>query len=137
MNRQSNIFWIGVGVLLILIDQVLKYLAAHYFGWPIFLNDQFAFSLPVPKFAMYSLYAVIELAIIYYVIDTFSRQNTRERIAWTLVLAGSISNIAERLVYGAVRDYIPLLGGILNAADFYILVGVAILLFGNFYFRKS
>ena len=122
---------------MILIDQLLKYLAVHYFGWPIFLNDQFAFSLPVPKPVMYSLYAVIELAIIYYVIDTFSLQNNRERIAWTLVLAGSISNIAERIVYGSVRDFIPLLGGILNMADLFILAGVAILLFGNFYFRKS
>ncbi len=133
---RSNYFYVVFGIVLIAVDQLTKYAATHL-GWPIFLNDQFAFSLPVPKFFMYSLYVLIEAGIIYYVARTYVRLNDRERVAWTMVLAGSISNIVERLINGRVKDFIPLLGGILNLADFFILGGVAILLFGNFYLKKS
>jgi lipoprotein signal peptidase len=45
-----------------------------------------------------------------------------------LVLAGGVSNFAERVVRGSVRDFIPLADGVLNIADFYILTGAVLLL---------
>lgn len=52
----------------------------------------------------------------------------KRKLAWTLVFAGAISNVTERVVLGYVRDFIFIFGGILNLADLYILGGVFILL---------
>ena len=54
------------------------------------------------------------------------------KLAWALVLAGGASNIIERIIMGSVRDFIYIhwrnLTGIYNLADFYIIVGVLVLL---------
>lgn len=136
MNSKQYLFWIVLVFAFVAIDQSTKYAAVSY-GLPIFLNDKFAFSLPVPQFLMFCVYAVVELGIIYYVVQNFKRLVTRERLAWALIVGGSFSNIAERIIFGSVKDFIHIFNGILNAADFFILGGVAILLFGNFYLRKS
>ena len=55
--------------------------------------------------------------------------------AWMLIFAGAASNIGERILLGYVRDFIYITfykwTGVYNAADFYILIGIVILLFVN------
>jgi lipoprotein signal peptidase len=41
--------------------------------------------------------------------------------------------VGERIVLGYVRDYLYIFGGILNAADFMIIVGILLLLSGELF----
>lgn len=122
--------WIYITVLFIAIDQLTK-LAASYFGWSIFLNDKFAFSLPVPTFVMYLIYAVVLLGMSLYLFKTWNRFVNVQKVAWAFVYAGGISNIVERIILGHVRDFIPISSGMLNVADFFIIIGLVLLLISN------
>jgi lipoprotein signal peptidase len=119
--------WFVGLIIFILIDQLTK-LAITQLNWSIFLNDQFAFSLPVPRLIMFLIYFVVLVGISFYVYKTWSRFTDIQRWAWVLVFAGGLSNIGERLVLSYVRDFIPFVGGMLNLADFYILIGLFLLL---------
>lgn len=112
---------------LILIDQLSK-LAVSKLGWSIFFNDQFAFSLPVPQVVMYLIYFLVLVGISVYVRKTWKNFSSQQRMAWTFVFAGGLSNVVERIFLGFVRDFIPIAGGVLNFADFYILLGLVLLL---------
>jgi signal peptidase II len=97
-------------------------------GWPIFLNSQFAFSLPLHVAVMYLIYALIIFGIGVYLNRTWNRLSKMQHYAWSFVVAGGLSNIVERLVLGHVRDFIPIANGTLNVADFFILIGLFMLL---------
>lgn len=120
-------FWAFLVVILILIDQLTKFLATQ-FGWSIFFNDQFAFSLPLPPILMYFIYFVVIIGITFYLKNTWSALNRMQHYAWSFVLAGGLSNVIERVVLGHVRDFIPIANGMLNVADFFILLGLVLLL---------
>ena len=120
-------FWIVLTIILIAIDQLTKLIATQL-GWSIFFNDKFAFSLPIPPFAMYIIYTLVLIGMTYYVFQTWKRFNTMQKYAWAFVYAGGISNIVERIVTGHVKDFIPIANGILNVADFFILTGLLLLL---------
>ncbi len=113
-------------MLLIFIDQLTKNLAENKF-----LNFQFAFSLPVGAGVMFFLYALILVLILNYCLKHYSQFTKIEWLAWLAIFAGALSNIIERIVLGYVRDWIYILNGVLNLADFYIIAGVIILLVYN------
>lgn len=127
--------------LLIVVDQVVKYeiFSHHIDGGFIlpFQNNNFAFSLHVPIVIIYLLYGVILVFILKYFFSNFKKFSSLELIAWLLILAGAFSNIGERIVLGYVRDFILILSGIFNLADFYIIGGILILLFMGKKSRRS
>lgn len=139
-ERVSFVFWFGLFLVLVGIDQLTKYLAFHTsFGSFLnalkpavrkfhYFNHNFAFSLPLPPWLMYILYAAILGLIIWYIAKSFRRLSALAWTAWILILAGALSNIGERMSLGYVRDFIYIMSGIFNLADGYIIAGVAILL---------
>lgn len=129
-------FWLLAVIIFIGIDQLTKF-AASNLGWSIFLNDQFAFSLPVPVVAMYIIYFVVLLGMTFYVYKTWKRFESIQKLAWGFVYAGGISNIGERIVLGHVRDFIPVSSGMLNVADFFIIIGLVLLLVSNRYTKTN
>ena len=134
MNRQN--FWLSAVIVFIGIDQLTK-LAASHLGWSIFLNDKFAFSLPVPIFLMYAIYVVVLLGMSFYAYKTWNRFENIQKLAWAFVYAGGLSNIGERIVLGHVRDFIPISSGMLNVADIFIIVGLVLLLVSNRYSKTN
>lgn len=129
-QKNAAVFLIsGVFLLLIIIDQLSKYFAKN-----LFLNYQFAFSLPVPPALMYFIYSLVLLAIIYHIAAHHHRLSFKAKLAWTFILAGASSNITERIILGYVRDFIYITfykwTGVYNLADFFIIVGIIILLAG-------
>ena len=143
MTWSSFVFWSLVGFVLIGLDQITKYLAFHgsfgNFLGPIpgmrkllYLNNDFAFSLPLPLPLMFAFYALILFLIIRYLAKNWLKLGDWSRFAWTLILAGAISNIVERVVLGYVRDFVYILSGIFNLADGCIVAGVIILLIASF-----
>lgn len=125
--------WFVCTITLILIDQLSKVAAGHL-GWSIFLNDQFAFSLPVPVVVMFAIYIAVLIGISIYVYKTWIRFDDLQKTAWVFVYAGGLSNVFERIALGHVRDFIPIANGMLNLADFFIIIGLILLLVSQ---RKS
>ncbi|MCA9388833.1 signal peptidase II [Candidatus Berkelbacteria bacterium] len=57
-------------------------------------------------------------------------------LSWLLVLAGALSNVIDRLLYGAVIDPLDLFGYSLNLADVVISAGVVLLVWRSFKMRS-
>jgi len=93
----------------------------------VFRNYQFVFSIPVPLPVMYAVYGIIIVIIIGYLGSNYKKFTVVESLAWTLIAAGAVSNIGERLVIGYVKDFIYLFSGVFNFADFFILLGIVLL----------
>lgn len=128
-------FWFAIGALLIFADQASKRWASIY-AETLFLNDKFAFSLPLPVIVMYAIYAAALFTAGYYIRINWHALDSASRVGWLLILSGGISNVGERIYFGYVRDFIPVANGIVNLADIYILAGIVLIL-STPAFRKS
>ena len=130
LKNANNYFTIGVFlfVFLILLDQFSKLFIEQPF-----YNFQFAFSLPVPQPLIYIIYILVLGGIAYYLSRHYRQLSLFSTIAWTFILSGALSNVGERIVLGSVRDFIYInfyhWTGIYNLADFYIIIGIVLLLF--------
>lgn len=114
---------------LIAVDQCYKVFTRH-----IFLNRQFAFSLPVPVWLMYLIYFVVLYGLVYFALRNYRNFLPLTASGLVFIFAGALSNLAERILLGYVRDWIYISffrwTGIYNLADGYIILGIIILLFG-------
>ena len=115
--------WVPVFFLLVAADQYTKFLARN-----VFLNNRFAFSLPVPVWVMYGIYAAVLCGSVAYFLSRRKNLGLWPRLAWVLIWAGALSNVGERLVLGYVRDWFYILNGVFNLADGFIILGMLILL---------
>ncbi len=128
--------WAVVFFLLVFIDQAVKAVAGNTF-----LNSKFAFSLPLPVWLMYLIYASVLCISAAYLVRQRGRLGRWQYFGWLLIWAGAFSNIGERVALGHVRDFIYItffgLTGVYNLADGYILLGIIILLFKEKQTEKS
>ena len=128
-------FWLGVGLAAVALTQLVR-IVILLTDQEVFLNDKFAFSLNLPTAVMYVVYAVAILFIARYLQTHWSSLSDVTKFGFVLIAAGGFSNVAERIIFGHVTDYIHLANGVLNLADFYIIIGV-ILIFINRRHQKS
>lgn len=49
-------------------------------------------------------------------------------LGWSLILAGALSNLLDRIFYHSVVDYILIWTGIINISDLLIIIGLIIFL---------
>ncbi|MDQ3018682.1 MAG: signal peptidase II [bacterium] len=130
IKKHSFGFWLVMVFVLIGIDQLTK-LGAEKKALPIFFNYNFAFSLPLSPLLMYFVYAIVFVVIIFTLYRTWKDLSVTAQTGWALIVAGGLSNIFERIILGYVRDFIPVLTGILNVADFFIIAGMLIALWSH------
>lgn len=121
-------FWSWIFFTVIALDVVSKILV-HKLSFPIFYNHNFAFSLPLPVPLMFLLYFAILFTAGLYLHQSFHRIDNWQRSAWIMILAAGLSNVVERILRGNVTDFIFILNGVFNVADFIIILGLLILLF--------
>lgn len=123
-------------ILLILIDQISKLLINNYLDDKIVLienvlsivkveNTGIAFGLNKQNFANIILCLVIMGAIINYIINQKDRLNKVIVISLGMILAGGISNVIDRIIKGAVFDFIKVGNWfpVFNFADCFIVIG--------------
>lgn len=128
----------GVALLAIAIalDQVAKWLVfvllpsdrlvivPRVFSLVRYLNHGTVGSLPVPNLAI----IVISLALLTAVLHLLARR-TASNAGLMLILAGGISNLADRIRFGGVRDILEIGPGmVVNLADATIILGIIIIL---------
>lgn len=128
-NKPAFGFWFALLFGLVAIAQIARWFAlrlevAHY------LNDKFAFSLNLPTALMYALYAFAMFFIGRYLFKHWLLLPATTKLGFTMIVAGGLANFGERLVFGHVVDYFYIANGVLNVADFFILLGI-ILIFVN------
>lgn len=139
-------------VLCVALDQWTKVLAEQYLqGQPVrrYLGDTVRLLYLENKGAFLSLgaglsegvrhwvfvvgVAVVVFALLFMLIRE-SRLNTLEVVAFSLVIAGGIGNLIDRISFGVVRDFMnmgigSLRTGVFNVADMAITAGAVFILF--------
>ncbi len=124
------------GVFCIGIDQILKqiargshesyYLIPQLLGWEYFENPGIAFGIPLPHMIVIPLTILIIIAGIYYLSKTTYTKH--KAIGAMFIIAGALSNVIDRFIYGFTIDYIRIVTSILNCADILIIIGALLLM---------
>lgn len=140
MNTKKIFFFnISFFSFFILLDQLSKYLIRTSGGFYI-CNPGIAWGLVIPKVILFGLLSAIVITLLFILIKhqesgTFNKKTDFSII---LLLSGAISNIADRLYFGCVIDFIDLkFWPIFNLADIFISLGVIFLIVHVFKKNKN
>lgn len=90
----------------------------------VYLNQDIAFSIPVPNLILWPLLIVIIVFLAFWFYQAYEK---KEIIIWPLglLLIGAVSNLLDRLFYGGVIDFIKLaFFPVFNLSDVYITIAV-------------
>jgi signal peptidase II len=121
-------------IIFVFMDQVTKVLTASrdFFVLGIHIHPVKNYALP---FGLdFGTLANFVTLFIIYIIAGFLMFRVKDGGKWfnagrSMFLAGAASNLADRLIYGYVRDFIDLqMGFVFNLADVFIVVGLALML---------
>ena len=91
-------------------------------------NEGIAFSLPFPRTLLIVLSTLIVAAAIGWWVK-YKEKTAGQAIALGLFVGGAIGNLSDRIVRGAVVDYLNVLNGSFNLADAAIITGILLLIF--------
>ena len=118
-------------VLIVAIDQFSKYLVV-LLGFDIVLNK--GISLNLLNFISTDLMTLLLIFLVLLVFFIFKKDQKKHPVVLGLFFGGAVSNIMDRILYGAVRDWlkIPFLDVQNNLADWFIFLGLVVFLLSLF-----
>lgn len=145
--NKKNLFIYIVPLLLLIIDQLIKFLVLKKMpDQGIFLiqaeklelairlvkNTNLAFSIPLPSILIYIIIIALVLVLSYLLYRAVKNQKNLIIFCLLLIILGAISNLFDRIVHGAVIDFVSIKIfswqlAVFNLADVWIVLGVAIL----------
>lgn len=130
-------------LIIIALDRLSKIFALHFladvqehvcYGFNLLItwNRGVSWSMlsPDSTTGFWLLFSLIALIIVFFARYTYTRLHNNAPVGFEmLVLAGACSNMIDRLIYGAVLDFIQVYAGsyyfpVFNVADMSICVGV-------------
>lgn len=141
--------WLGLALLIVVIDQTTKLVAQNTmrFGERINILPVFDFTLVYNRGAAFSFLAqgdgwqrwflsgiaVFAIAFILWLMKTQAQDSRRMMLALTLILAGAAGNLIDRVFYGHVIDFLlvywhPWYYPAFNIADTAITLGAILLI---------
>lgn len=138
-----NIAYLFIIAMFFILDRILKKMALkqglfvskslidNILGFKLFFNRNIAFSLPVSGSLLTLSISLVCLSFLIYII--YLLKNKKAKILFifllSLILFGALSNLIDRLLYGAVIDYLDLkFFTVFNLADLMISGGMIIYL---------
>lgn len=140
MITTGNIAKLGlITVDFLIIDQVAKYFAKTLLEQPVIIIDKIlkfeyaentgiAFSIPVPHLLIIISNILLIGLLIYLAIEELNLSSKLAKIATSLLIAGGIGNLIDRLIHGFVIDFISIWKyPYFNLADIYIIAAVLLL----------
>jgi len=152
-NYLTEILLINFSILfLFLADRLLKYFTLYklpyqgvYFisaPWNIglkFLQNKFiAFSLPMPVEITIIFSLIILILLLFFLFKVYKKRKIVLIIALTLITAGALSNLTDRILYGYVIDYINIFSlSFFNIADIMIVGGVILFIIKYYGYQKK
>ena len=92
------------------------------------------------------LLLILPIGVLGYVLYYIIKNKTLDRlslIGFCCIIGGGIANVYDRIIYGSVTDFLHIdLGGvfrtgIFNVADMSVMLGMGLLLYGNFKTHKK
>lgn len=120
-------------ILLICIDQISKIIIKYnyeeniedkIFSITLIENAGMAFGVNENNTKNIVLVTLILLLVMNFVRTQIEKIDTKMAVALSLILAGGISNLLDRIIHGGVIDFIKFKGfAIFNIADCYIVLG--------------
>jgi signal peptidase II len=152
MSKQSGYKWYGLAGLVVLFDQVTKYLANSMLDYaqPLSVLPSFNLTLLYNRGAAFSFLndaggwqrwfftAIAAFAIVFIAlwIRRLGRHETLLAFALALILGGAAGNLIDRVLFGYVIDFIQVFYGeyffpAFNIADSAISVGAVFLIWSN------
>lgn len=137
-NKVRLVIYLLLGGFFLCLDQLLKYLIQinpdftfyvwqPWLGVELFLNKGIAFSIPIPNWLVIILTPVLILLLF-----VWAKKEKRKFIFWfgiILILSGAISNFIDRILVGAIVDYLRIFTSVINLADVIIVLGAIISVF--------
>ena len=147
-SRQAFLLWLGLSSLLLILDQLTKIIAKNslfegvsqpvtsFLNWTLVYNSGAAFSFLAQAGGwqrwFFTCVGIIAALIMIWLIRKNSHQ-TIFSLALSLVLSGAIGNVIDRIIYGAVVDFVDVhyMGWhwpAFNIADSAITIGVILLI---------
>lgn len=118
-------------VFMVVLDQISKYLIRHYGGFYL-CNPGIAWGMKLPVLLFWFFWFLIAIYIIYLIYKEFLKKtlNIFFLCALFLILAGTIGNLIDRVIFGCIIDFINLkIWPVFNLADTFIVLGAIIILF--------
>lgn len=127
--------FISISILILLVDQVSKYLARHWFRAQ--LNTGGIFGLGEQW--NWLLLSLLLIGVITLNLRHWTHNHPLEKVGWTVILSAGFSNIIDRIFFGGVWDWIvyPVINIVGNIADILLGLGVLILLVAQWTDRSS
>lgn len=136
-----------ITISLILVDQMSKMLIIKYYQDPIqrgivgivlIQNTAMAFGFSSGNAKNIVLTSIVLLIVINFIRNQKDRIDTKTAIALSLVLAGGISNLMDRVLRGGIVDFIKIKNfAIFNIADCYVVLGWILLIVFLIKFNKE
>ena len=147
-NRQAFLLWLGLSSFLLILDQLTKVIAKNslfegvsqpvtsFLNWTLVYNSGAAFSFLAQAGGwqrwFFTGVGIIAALIMIWLIRKNAHQ-TIFSLALSLVLSGAIGNVIDRIIYGAVVDFVDVhyIGWhwpAFNIADSAITIGVILLI---------
>jgi signal peptidase II len=124
-------YGIFIFTILLVVDQIIKRWVVHIGDLSYLCNSGIAFGVVIHQYFFVGLWVfiVFMLSALWW-----SKRDTswKMHIPFILIFAGALGNMIDRIVYGCVIDYIPLLNiSSFNFADILISGGAFLLLIQN------
>ena len=154
-NQQSFLLWMGAAALILILDQLTKIIAkgnliegisqpvTSFLNWTLVYNPGAAFSFLAEGSGWQRwFFTILGLGASIYIIWLLYKSQSDKLlcIALSLILGGALGNVLDRVMYGAVVDFIDLYYAnwhwpAFNIADSAICIGAALIIWGEL--RKS
>jgi len=146
LNKKKLFIYI-FPIFLLLFDQLIKYLAIIKiptegifliektnleFALRLVKNPSLAFSIALPTIFIFLIIVSLILILFFFLYKAIKKDNILQTFSILLILAGALSNLVDRIIYGAVIDFVSikilsLQFAVFNFADILIVLGVIIL----------
>ena len=153
--------WFNMNVLflslfLFLLDQISKYLVRHnmslgqsieiipnFFNLTYITNDGMAFGIDFPfGIFLFSALSIVLTIFLFYYLYTIKNDVFILRFSISLIIAGALGNLTDRIFLGEVVDFFDFMIGnfrwySVNIADSCVTVGMVIMLFDSIFLEKK
>ncbi len=136
--------------ILFLVDRLTKWCALgiskegvflfseKFVGLRLYKNFNLIFNISLPEVLMYGLISLILAVLVWLLIKNYRQKNIFLVFSLSLIIAGAMSNLVDRLNFGFVVDFISFFDySVFNLSDVYIFGGVGLIFIREFFLKNK
>ncbi|MBI5071948.1 signal peptidase II [Candidatus Falkowbacteria bacterium] len=109
-----------------------------FVGLRFYKNFNLIFNIALPEILMYGLISIILAVLAWLLIKNYRQKNIFLIFSFSLIIAGAVSNLIDRLYFGFVIDFISFFDySVFNLSDVYIIGGVGLIFIREFFLKNK